>query len=205
MRLLRSDIPERGCIYSNYKGIVLYTKGSRWIDKKGKSQVIDSFEVTIPGEGTLKFSSIKGIFDVLWSWYQEEISIERSEDFKRRLKHQLYSGVNSAENPESHPEASQFSSEWFDQQFYPSNRYEISDRLEESIKALDLLNSKTTPSNPSQKLAQAKYRQKEEVKEAAKARRRVDLDTKMEFRRAQKWMTSNPGKTLEDYFKTNES
>ena len=200
MRLLRTDITERGTIYAGIKGPVLFTKGFRWIDPQGDQHITSHFEISIPGEGTLKYLGIGSVFNFLWCRFGEEATIELSEDFKRRLKHQMSLGISTAEDPEAHPNTEDFTPEWTDYQFSNPNRYKVSESLEETVQTLSgIKGTGRGPAKATEKLAQAKYRQKDSSKDDAKKRRRVSLDTNIEMRKAQKWMKTNPGKTFEDY------
>ncbi len=205
MRLLRSDIPDRGCLFAGSKGAILYPKGFVW-SEGGILYSTETYELTIPQGGTLKYGSIGGVFDLLWYLLEEETTIETQDDFKRRLKHQIQSKISTADNPESHPETINFSADWIDRQFTHPSRYEIVPKLQ---KALDVLAGMGKvirgTSNANQKLAEAKYRQKDSSKEAAKGRRKVSLDTSKEMRKAQKWIKDNPGKDFSDYLSFQET
>ncbi len=206
MRLLRTDITERGTIYASSKGPVLYTKGFKWIDSEGREHITEQYEISFPKEGTLRYVGIGPVFDLLWSRFSEEATIELSDDFKRRLKHQISTGTYLSDNPEAHPDAGQFSPQWTDYQFSNPDRYEISESLEKDLDNLFAVKGyRRGTTKASQKLAQAKYRQKEDSKVSAKRRRRVSLDNNIVMRNAQKWIKANPGKTFEDYMKLEES
>ncbi len=206
MRLLRTDITERGTIYASSKGPVLYTKGFKWIDSEGREHITERYEISIPKEGTLGYAGIGSVFDFLWSRFGEEATIEPREDFKRRLKHQISTKTKTSDNPEAHPDVEDFSPEWTDHQFSNPDRYMISESLEKDLDNLFAVKGyRRGTTKASQKLAQAKYRQKEDSKESAKRRRRISLDNNIVMRNAQKWIKSNPGKTFEDYMKLEET
>ena len=205
MRLLRSDITERGTIYASSKGPVVYTKGFKWVDSKGIEHITEHYEVSIPGEGTLRYVGLGSIYDFLWSRYEEQPTLELRDDFKRRLKHQISTNTKTSDNQEAHPEVENFSSEWTDHQFSNPDRYEISESLEKDLDNLfSVKGIHRGTTKASEKLAQAKYRQKEDSKISARRRRRISLDNNIVMRDAQKWIKNNPGKTFNDYIKLKE-
>ena len=99
-----------------------------------------------------------------------------------------------------------FSADWVDKQFTYPSRYKVVPKLQEALDVLAGMGKVIRgTSNANQKLAEAKYRQKDSSKEAAKGRRKVSLDTSKEMRKAQKWIKDNPGKEFSDYLSFQET
>ncbi len=204
MRLLRSDIPERGTIYASRLGPILFPKKFLWKDTEGLVHILEKFELTIPGEGTLQCVGMPLVYDFLWHKYKEESILETDQDFKRRLKHQMSKGLSLSDNPEAHSEAENFRPEWTDFQFSNPNRYILSETLEGELESLYSDQGKKKPTSAAEKLTQAKYRQKPEAKTSAKDRRRISLDANIEMRKASKWIKEHPGKTFSDWLELEE-
>ncbi len=199
MRLLRTNILNRGSVFASKKGDILYPKGIIWIDKEGEEHKTNFYEITVANLGTLKYSRIGSVYDILWYIHEEEFTLEFTDDFRRRIKHQIDTNTTSTDNEETHPEIAKFSPEWIDEQFCNPLRYTISEDLKSAIETLGNMKQRRNTNNAAQKLSQAKYRQKDDSKESAKKRRRFALDSNMEIRKSLKWLKENPDSKFEDY------
>jgi len=201
--LYRKDIPGRGSLFYG-KTLIFFLRGFRFWENSTIYQ-LEYLEVHTP-EGTLRFHLQKRCLDFLWVLMEEEVSVESSFDYHKRLRH-LEMGGSWSEYSDLDDFFHSISEGWVDKHLSDLSRYEITSKAKECLETLKELEEKReSPESryaktEKGKLTQKRYRESEDGHIKAHQRRLDRWAQEKEFKKAQKWMSEVVGRTYEDYLK----